>query len=71
MKKLLNQDAFNFTTDKAFAQVIGNCKTIRRKGRQAHGSHEVKKAYTVLHKLGFAHSAEVWKMANWLAVYME
>jgi len=33
MKKLVNQNAFNFTTDKAFAQVIGNCKTIRRKGQ--------------------------------------
>ena len=62
MKKLLNQDAFNFTTDKAFAQVIGNCKTIRRKGQAGTWiTNEVKKAYTVLHKLCFAHSAEVWK----------
>ena len=49
MKKLLNQDAFNFTTDKAFAQVIGNCKTIRRKGQAGTWiTTEVKKAYTVL-----------------------
>ena len=62
MKKLLNQYAFNFTTDQAFAQVIGNCKTISRKGQAGTWiTDDVKKAYTVLHKLGFAHSAEVWK----------
>ena len=33
MKKLLKQNAFNFTTDKVFDHVIGNCKTIRRKGQ--------------------------------------
>ena len=62
MKKLLKQNAFNFTTDKVFDHVIGNCKTIRRKGQAGTWiTNEVKKAYTVLHKLGFAHSAEVWK----------
>src|SRR5678815_4862247 len=28
MKKLLNQNAFNFTSDQAFTQVISSCKTI-------------------------------------------
>jgi leucyl/phenylalanyl-tRNA--protein transferase len=62
MKQLLKQNAFNFTTDKAFEQVINSCKTIRRKGQAGTWiTSEVKKAYTVLHKFGFAHSAEVWK----------
>src|SRR5574339_605101 len=62
MKQLLKQNAFNFTVNQAFEQVISNCKTIRRKGQ--HGTwitNDVKKAYTNLYKLGFAQSAEVWK----------
>lgn len=62
MKKLLKQEVFNFTTDKAFTFVINNCKTIRRKGQAGTWiTNEVKKAYTELHRNGFAHSAEVWK----------
>lgn len=62
MKQLLRQDAFNFTMDKAFDLVINNCKTIKRKGQAGTWiTNEVKKAYTALHKNGFAHSAEVWK----------
>ena len=43
-------------------RLLVTAKRSGEKDRQEHGSlHEVKKAYTVLHKLGFAHSAEVWK----------
>ena len=62
MKQLIRQEAFNFTTDKAFDLVINNCKTIRRKGQAGTWiTNEVKKAYIQLHKNGFAHSAEVWR----------
>lgn len=62
MKQLLKQNAFNFTVNQAFEQVISNCKTIRRKGQLGTWiTNDVKKAYTDLYKLGFAQSAEVWK----------
>jgi len=62
MKQLLKQEAFSFTIDHAFDMVISNCKTIRRKGQLGTWiTNDVKKAYTLLHKNGFAHSAEVWK----------
>src|SRR5687768_5802367 len=41
--------------------VIANCKTINRKGQEGTWiTDEVKKAYTILHSKGHAHSAEVW-----------
>ncbi len=52
---------FTFTVNKSFDQVINNCKTINRKGQEGTWiTDEVKKAYTILHKKGIAHSAEVW-----------
>lgn len=61
MKQLLKQNDYDFTINMAFEKVIDNCKTITRKGQQGTWiTNEVKKAYTVLHKTGFAHSAEVW-----------
>ena len=62
MKQLLKKNQFQFSINKAFDQVISNCKTISRKGQEGTWiTDEVKKAYTLLHKKGIAHSAEVWK----------
>jgi leucyl/phenylalanyl-tRNA--protein transferase len=62
MKQLLKKNDIEFTINKAFDQVINHCKTITRKGQKGTWiTDEVKKAYTLLHKKGFAHSAEVWK----------
>ncbi len=62
MKQLLKKEEFQFTINNAFEEVINNCKTINRKGQEGTWiTNEVKKAYTLLHKKGFAHSAEVWK----------
>jgi len=62
MKQLLKKQEFDFTVNKDFEQVINNCKTITRKDQEGTWiTDEVKKAYTILHKKGFAHSAEVWK----------
>lgn len=56
---------FTFTINKAFEKVIANCKTINRKGQEGTWiTDEVKKAYTILHKKGIAHSAEVWNEDN-------
>jgi leucyl/phenylalanyl-tRNA--protein transferase len=62
MQKLLKEEIFTFTINKSFEQVIGACKSTKRKG-QSGGTwitDEVQRAYTKLHHLGYAHSAEVW-----------
>ncbi len=62
MQQLLKRKAFTFTTNKAFAQVIHNCKNVLRDGQDGTWiTNDVEKAYTELHKKGFAHSAEVWQ----------
>ncbi len=62
MKQLLKKDAFDFTVNKAFEQVIANCRAATRRGQDGTWiTEEVLAAYIQLHKLGYAHSAEVWK----------
>jgi len=62
MKVLLKRQAFEFTINKAFTEVINSCKTIPRKEQDGTWiTDDVKKAYNRLHQLGFAHSAEVWQ----------
>jgi leucyl/phenylalanyl-tRNA---protein transferase len=61
MKQLLKKNAFQFSINKAFAEVISNCKTTARKDQDSTWiTQEVKIAYIKLHELGYAHSAEVW-----------
>jgi len=61
MKVLLKRNAFEFTTNKAFAQVIKACKEKERNGQDGTWiTDDVEKAYNKLHTLGHAHSAEVW-----------
>lgn len=61
IKKLLKENAFEFSINTAFAQVIHHCKNIPRSGQMGTWiTNEVEKAYTRLHELGHAHSAEVW-----------
>lgn len=61
MKTVLQNGKFRFTHNRAFAEVISNCKTISRIGQAGTWiSSEMQKAYTQLHELGYAHSAETW-----------
>jgi leucyl/phenylalanyl-tRNA--protein transferase len=62
MKALLKRNAFNFTIDKAFAEVIKACKETERNAHDGTWiTNEVENAYNHLHELGYAHSAEVWQ----------
>ncbi len=62
IKTLLKRNEFEFTTNKAFAQVIHHCKETKRPGQEGTWiTDEVEKAYCKLHEMGHAHSAEVWK----------
>ena len=61
MQTVLRNGKFRFTINKAFTQVIQNCKTITREGQDGTWiTPAVQKAYTTLHELGHAHSAEAW-----------
>ena len=61
MQQLLRRHTFEFTINKAFSQVIDNCKTISRPGQDGTWiTPEVRKAYLRMHELGYAHSAESW-----------
>jgi leucyl/phenylalanyl-tRNA---protein transferase len=61
MQTVLNNGSFRFTINKAFDKVITNCKTITRKEQDGTWiQQEVIEAYSKLHQLGFAISAEAW-----------
>lgn len=62
MRQLLNKNAFEFSINRSFAEVIGNCKAISRRDQAGTWiTNDVKEAYIHMHQLGFAHSAEVWE----------
>ncbi len=62
MQRLIKQGRFEFRIDTAFEAVITNCSKAPREGQDGTWiSHEVIAAYTALHRLGYAHSAEAWR----------
>lgn len=62
MAKLIKTDVFNITFNKDFDAVIDNCSSIERLDQDGTWIvDDMKRAYKNLHKLGFAHSIEVWK----------
>jgi leucyl/phenylalanyl-tRNA--protein transferase len=61
MKKVLKRGTFTITLDEDFSGVIANCARIERPdqgGTWITGG--MRAAYTELHRLGWAHSAEAW-----------
>ncbi len=62
MRTVLSNGKFSFTVNRAFTEVIKNCKTVNRKNQPGTWiSDAIIAAYTSLHLKGFAHSAEAWK----------
>ena len=62
MRNILNREKFKVTFDTAFKEVINNCQKSPRKGQDGTWiTEDMKKAYTVLHEKGIAHSVEVWE----------
>ena len=62
MKVLLKKNAFDFTINKAFQKVISHCKNTKRPGQRGTWiTDEVEMAYTHMHSLGYAVSAETWR----------
>jgi len=61
LRKVVRRGGFRLTLDQAFAQVIAACAQAARPDQ--HGTWitgEMGSAYSELHRLGFAHSAEAW-----------
>ena len=62
MKTVLQNGKYRFTINRAFEKVIQNCKTVSRHGQDGTWiSPAMQQAYTALHELGYAHSAETWQ----------
>lgn len=62
MRTVLNNRKFSFSVNRAFLDVIKNCKTVIRKDQPGTWiSDAIITAYTSLHMQGYAHSAEAWK----------
>lgn len=62
MRTVFNKQTFKFTVDKAFPQVIHECRLAKRpQGTETWISDDIEKAYTELFGKGFAHSAEAWQ----------
>ena len=61
MQTVLQNGKFRFTINRAFSQVIQQCKTTRRKEQEGTWiTPAIQDAYLQLHQLGYAHSAETW-----------
>jgi leucyl/phenylalanyl-tRNA--protein transferase len=62
MEKVLRQGDFDFALDRDFAGVIAACSSIKRPGQRGTWiTADIIQAYTQLHKLGYAHSAESYR----------
>ena len=62
MRKILNNRTFDVTFDEDFEGVIRGCSEKERPGQNGTWiSEDIIEAYTELHRLGWAHSAEAWQ----------
>jgi leucyl/phenylalanyl-tRNA--protein transferase len=62
MKKVLDRREFDLTLDRDFSGVIGGCAAAYRRDQDGTWiSGDIIEAYTELHRLGWAHSAEAWQ----------
>ena len=62
MKKILNSRSFDITFDEDFAGVMNGCSQTKRHDQSGTWiSDDIIKAYTELHRMGWAHSAEAWQ----------
>lgn len=62
LRRVLNRGEFRVTLDEAFAEVIERCARVPRPGQRGTWiTSAMLDAYVELHRLGFAHSVEVWR----------
>ena len=61
LAKTMRQEKFEVRFNTAFRQVIEGCAAPREDGGGTWIVDEIQNAYTALHKMGHAHSAESWR----------
>jgi leucyl/phenylalanyl-tRNA--protein transferase len=62
VRNFINQRKYKVTFDKDFTRVMAACGNVHRPGQAGTWiMPEMIDAYTTLHKLGYAHSVEVWE----------
>ncbi|BFM49122.1 leucyl/phenylalanyl-tRNA--protein transferase [Marinomonas sp. THO17] len=61
LSKAIKKGQYQFSINHAFDAVIGHCSALRADKEGTWISKDIKRAYQSLHKLGFAHSVEVWQ----------
>ncbi|RMF20323.1 MAG: leucyl/phenylalanyl-tRNA--protein transferase [Bacteroidetes bacterium] len=62
MRPYFNQRKFRVTLDTCFEQVLHHCATVERPWHSSPWIDDrVRKGYTALYELGYAHSVEVWR----------
>lgn len=61
LRRTLKRGTYAVTFDRAFEEVMGGCSAPRGPGHNGTWiTQEMIDAYTVLHEMGYAHSAEAW-----------
>ncbi|HDQ14211.1 MAG TPA: leucyl/phenylalanyl-tRNA--protein transferase [Sediminispirochaeta sp.] len=61
-RKFLRNCPFSLSVDRAFPRVIRHCAKVPREGQVGTWIvSEMEEAYNELHRLGYAHSVEVWR----------
>lgn len=62
MRRLLKKSPFSYSVNTAFGEVMRRCANAERKGQSGTWIHEpMIRAYTTLHKMGYAVSVETWR----------
>jgi len=62
MRRVLRSGKFAVTFDQCFEKVIDACSMVPREGQDGTWiTSDMKNAYILLHKKGYAHSVEVWE----------
>lgn len=61
LRKTLRKAPFTITLDQAFDTVTAACAEPRTDGRGTWLSTDMRRAYSTLHNLGYAHSVEAWQ----------
>jgi leucyl/phenylalanyl-tRNA--protein transferase len=62
MKQVLRKNDFTITENKAFTEVIFNCRHIQREEQEGTWiTNDMEEAYIALHQKGYAKSIEVWR----------
>ena len=60
LARTVRRQPFSVTINRDFATVIDECAAIRDGRNETWVNRDIRKLYVALHRLGFAHSVEVW-----------